>query len=603
MVREWYYDRNGRVVVDTYKAYYCPGAEFPIRSEQEMRLAGWQVVRLGKNLQIKGVDVERELPNGETEVLSIPRLIADKSKPKSKRMIRDPEHAALTHLITPGGDVLLAQNFAVGTLEWMKPIQADSHNGTHPSAVSNAYASVTRSDASYAEVTASLKSVRKRKKRAAAALREADVIDNHDPANKNTASVHAIPQPGKALFLDDPALLPQITKDLHACMSAYLRARVARNGYRTEEVTVAMNSMQSSFDALREYDANDARQTYDATMDQGLHYDHDLCCTQVCPRCRRPDHTHSDCLEPCWSCMLDVGHSDECEVALLQQETIAIPTTEAVAVRTDQKQAELDHENQINAMFAAVSVSSTNGTTNWRRQLKRQINTVNGDASEQSADASVSVMLLSDEVLAASILQMNDEEDMQNLHMMNDSDRISLEAFMKQYSALGTPSYADSVVSTIEAWAVGQKPTAGPSRGASATTVSGVKLASASASTAPARPSALKRAPEGTGANPQRAQGSLMAHCSVCSALCPELDVPFTFLCENCDSWFERPYLAKAVNWISKGDGDRVAQVRKRAKESRMITVEDVSIKRKNLVRNLTPHEAPPALSGVDVCY
>ena len=46
------------------------------------------------------------------------------------------------------------------------------------------------------------------RKRAAAALREADVIDKHDLANKNTASVHAIPQPGKALFSDDPALLP-----------------------------------------------------------------------------------------------------------------------------------------------------------------------------------------------------------------------------------------------------------------------------------------------------------------------------------------------------------------------------------------------------------
>ena len=81
-----------------------------------------------------------------------------------------------------------------------------------------------------------------------------------------------------------------------------------------------------------------------------------------------------------------------------------------------------------------------------------------------------------------------------------------------------------------------------------------------------------------------------MAHCSVCSVLCPELDMLFTFLCENCDSWFERPYPAKAVNWISKGDGDHVAQMRKHVKESRMITAEDVAIKRKNLVQNLTLH-------------
>ena len=49
-----------------------------------------------------------ELPDGETEVLNIPRLVPNKSKPKSKRLVRDPEHAALIHLITPGGDVLWA---------------------------------------------------------------------------------------------------------------------------------------------------------------------------------------------------------------------------------------------------------------------------------------------------------------------------------------------------------------------------------------------------------------------------------------------------------------------------------------------------------------
>ena len=75
-----------------------------------MRLAGWQVVHLSKTPgQVKGVDVVRELPNGEEEVLKIPRLIKDKQS-KSKRVIRDPEHAALTHLITLAGDVLLAQN-------------------------------------------------------------------------------------------------------------------------------------------------------------------------------------------------------------------------------------------------------------------------------------------------------------------------------------------------------------------------------------------------------------------------------------------------------------------------------------------------------------
>ena len=74
--------------------------------------------------------------------LNLPRLIADKANPKSKQLIHDPKHAALTHLITPGGDVLIAKNFAVGSLEWLKPIQADSHNGTRPSSASNAHAAV-----------------------------------------------------------------------------------------------------------------------------------------------------------------------------------------------------------------------------------------------------------------------------------------------------------------------------------------------------------------------------------------------------------------------------------------------------------------------------
>ena len=70
-VREWYYDWRGHVFVDEYEAFYCPTAKYPIRSEQELRLKGWRVIR---NPTRHGVDVKRKGPDGQEQILPVPRL-------------------------------------------------------------------------------------------------------------------------------------------------------------------------------------------------------------------------------------------------------------------------------------------------------------------------------------------------------------------------------------------------------------------------------------------------------------------------------------------------------------------------------------------------
>ena len=314
------------------------------------------------------------------------------------------------------------------------------------------------------------------------ALRSANVIDKLDPAvrGKSRVSTPREVHPGEHKFSEDPAELVNTTKDLQACMSAYLKARAARYGYRTEEVTVAMLNMESSFEALRDFDNSNAQQTYDARMDDCLNHDSQLMCVPVCPRCRKNTHTLADCWEPCWSCMLQHGHADDCEVAYVLTESIIIPATESVVVHMEQHQSEIEHEERLNAMFTAVSVAGTSpGATNWKRTIA---SSTSSDVPQPADTKVVSVMLSSNEVLhAASILKLNDEEDSPNLHMLDDSDRLDLEAFIKQHSSHGTPSYGDTIVSSTEAIAAGQAAVAGPSGGDNAKAAHSARTTVASA--------------------------------------------------------------------------------------------------------------------------
>ena len=106
-VREWYYDWRGHVFVDKYQAFYCPNAKYPIRSEQELRLKGWRVIR---NPTREGVDVKRKGPQGQDQVLSVPRLVENPRDPKGPP-IHNPKTASLTHLIGPNGDVLVCKRY------------------------------------------------------------------------------------------------------------------------------------------------------------------------------------------------------------------------------------------------------------------------------------------------------------------------------------------------------------------------------------------------------------------------------------------------------------------------------------------------------------
>ena len=61
----------------------------------------------------------------------------------------------------------------------------------------------------------------------------------------------------------------------------------------------------------------------------------------------------------------------------------------------------------------------------------------------------------------------------------------------------------------------------------------------------------------------------------------------FTFWCKTCKHVFDRPYLAHSD---PGSDVNRIANVRKRSKETRIITAADIVVKHKNLIRNLTLH-------------
>ena len=583
--REWYYDWRGHVFVDEYDAFYCPKAKYPIRSEQELRLKGWRIIR---NPTREGVDVKRKGPDGEDQVLPIPRLVENPADPKGDE-IHDPKTASLTHLISPDGEVLVCKRYDAGSLEWLEPIQADG--GTkkqkfNRANISNTHAHVVKDDVPYAEVVASHAKVVEAIEKRTKAKRSANALVDALVDGKSRVSTPREVRPGEHKFSEDPADLANTTKDLQACMSAYLKARAARYGFRTEEVTVAMLNMESSFEALRDFDASDAHQTYDARRDDSLNYDSQLECVPVCPRCRQNTHTLADCREPCWSCMLQHGHADDCEVASVSAETIMIPATESVVVRTEQHQSEVDHEERLNAMFTAVSVAgSSPGTTNWKRTIAAS---TSSDVPQPADATVVSVMLSSSEVLhAASILRLHDEYDTQNMHMLDDSDRISLETFIKQYSPHGTPSYSDTIVSTTEAIAAGQAAVAGPSGGDGATALRSANVAAASASTSSAKPARAQKKSKGALASDSLNEQCVMARCMKCHSLCLQLETPFTFWCETCEHVFDRPYLAHT----NPGSGEtRIANVRKRSKETRLITAADIVVKRKNLIRNLTPH-------------
>ena len=70
-----------------------------------------------------------------------------------------------------------------------------------------------------------------------------------------------------AALSDDPTDFRLVERALDEQIDAYMRARSAKFGCRTEEVSLAMLELRSAFDSLREFDSQDAGQTYDSRDD------------------------------------------------------------------------------------------------------------------------------------------------------------------------------------------------------------------------------------------------------------------------------------------------------------------------------------------------
>ena len=214
------------------------------------------------------MDVKRKGPNGQEQILPVPRLIDNPRNPEGPQ-IHDPKMADLTHLVNPSSNVLVCKHYDVGMLEWLELIQADGgmrKQKFNQANIPNSHVSVVKNDILYHEVLASHISVCESMEWCTKALHSANVIGHLDPAVKGKSCV-PVPRdvhPGEHKFSEDVADLQNTTKDLQVCMTAYLKARAAWYGFQTEDVMVAMLNMESSFEALRDFDNSNAQQTYNA---------------------------------------------------------------------------------------------------------------------------------------------------------------------------------------------------------------------------------------------------------------------------------------------------------------------------------------------------
>jgi hypothetical protein len=248
-----------------------------------------------------------------------------------------------------------------------------------------------------------------------------------------------------AALSDDPADFSLVERALDEQIDAYMRARSAKFGCRTEEVSLAMLELRSAFDSLREFDSHDAGQTYDSRDDTALHYDDEIKTVDVCSHCRKRGHTATECKEACWSCHWVQGHADDCENQHVAVATVAIPATESVVVRSDMHQDELDHEQALLRMVteAHVLVNSTSVSTGTQHKHRKVSGTGSkswDDSSRDDTKESVpapakSILLDRDEIKhVAHMLRLNEHDDTQNYHLDDDGDPTTLQAFKDLYS-------------------------------------------------------------------------------------------------------------------------------------------------------------------------
>ena len=201
--------------------------------------------------------------NFKGERIAIPALIKNPANPNGPR-IHDPDTGNDTHLLNPKGRVLITKRYGSSKLEWLQPIQADGHTDR---VLPNSHASVRSKDATYPEIVSSLRKLRKVAKEKEEA--EGQLDGEEHPVNsvesEKTDMLRSDSMKWRdAALSDDPADFSLVERALDEQIDAYMRARSAKFGYRTEEVSLAMLELRSAFDSLREFDSHDAGQTYDS---------------------------------------------------------------------------------------------------------------------------------------------------------------------------------------------------------------------------------------------------------------------------------------------------------------------------------------------------
>ena len=408
LVRKWYKTRDGSVYVDEYWTYYCPDADYPVRSEVNMEAAGWSFYCN----PYKKTIVQTSRGNVVFEARNV------------------------TFLLDPQGHVLVTRKFDNRTLDWLVPIQlqegdANIERQLRGSKNSQELINKYRDRDSEAEVLASLAEIDPvtEADRLASALSSAHLVHSvrfdadlssntrqGSPTEPTTADDAVIPRVHSYLdMLTAKSHVRQLSTLLDKTVSSYLRARAQKYGEQGETVTLAQMTLQGAIDDIKEFDANHACGQNRERLGIYSEFDSRVATINVFTRCEG-QHPQSLCRYACWHCGEKVGHRLEppCPIAADTRECVAKPADDILRSRRLERQAEIESQNFVNSLYLQSNVSGNPYRLNFNKPASKTGASPHGTTSFRPANGWVPAKEV---VQAMNILCVDQESDAKNEHL------------------------------------------------------------------------------------------------------------------------------------------------------------------------------------------
>ena len=439
LVRKWYKTRDRQVYVDEYWAYYCPDADYPVKSEVNMEKNGWSVYRN---------------PYRKTTVQTTRGNIVFESK-------------NVTYLLDPQGHVVVSQKSDNRALDWLVPIQleeGDTNIERHFKDAQNSHELLAkyRDRDSKADVLASLAEIDPvtEADRLVSALLNAHLVhsDRYDSYLASNVRQRTQTEP----VVSDDAVIPrvhayldiltakslvrQLSSLLDKTVSSYLRARAQKYGEQGETVTLAQMALQGAVDDIKEFDANHVCGQNCERLGIHSEFDSQVTTVNVCTRCEG-SHPQSLCRYACWHCSEKVGHRLEppCPIAADKRETVVKPADDMFRLSQSERQAEINSQNFINSLYLQSNVSGHAPRLNFNKRKSKTGASPHGSTSFRPASGWVPAKEV---VQAMHILCVDQESDAKNEHLHTNGGAQyarTLNNFKAAYHPAGYPDITLSV--------------------------------------------------------------------------------------------------------------------------------------------------------------